>query len=634
MNVSTKLSRILNHFIAIAVSTLFVFSAFAQSGENQQIVFEGSLTDAGGNAIDLSGATLVFYVSTSNCYLYGETTTAAGDNQGNISHRIGSASLVPGSPNGFTQNLFFGFVSGTTTFAGNDCTATPSDTRLAQVYYADENITATIKLGTVPYAHNATMLNGKVATDFIEATNDSAMLFYGGSNGQILSKTASGITWINQSAPAVTSAAVISALGYTPASASALTAYPTTSNNLSDLASATVARTNLGLGSLAVKSHVNLATEVSGTLPIAQGGSKWTTHTNGLYTVSNTSIGSTSVASSIKLYVEGNSLGQSAFFNNVNPSGYGLRVDVAGTSSSQYALNVNANGSSLFMVQNDGRIGIGTLNPGARVHFPAGTSTVAPIKMTSGTLVASATAGAIEYDGSRLYLTNDSNYRQTIPMGNNASSIDNITHFNSPTSINLVPNSGHPVRVTGRIEINNNLSGEFLTTNTTSDQYQHFLKGGSTLGYLGHGYAGYLAPNSVADQMVLRGFNGVHISGNAGPNLTVAPDGNVGIGTNFPNRALTVSGTIRTTAAVEYPDGTTQSSAPFSSYERVQTNCGSATTCMVNCTAGKKVISGGCSNAGTASLISSSASSDTQYFCVYQSGILTNMTAHAICVKF
>ena len=51
-------------------------------------------------------------------------------------------------------------------------------------------------------------------------------------------------------------------------------------NDLSDLSSVSTARTNLGLGSLAQQSSVNLSTDTSGTLAVASGGSGATTAAN------------------------------------------------------------------------------------------------------------------------------------------------------------------------------------------------------------------------------------------------------------------------------------------------------------------------------------------------------------------
>ncbi len=725
MNQHVGKSNFIRKFTAIALSLLFCKPTFAQSVENQQIVFEGSLTDSGGNSIDLAGAQLTFYVSANGCYLYGETSSASGDSQGNIVHRIGGGSQVAGSPNSFTQNIFFGTVTGSTSFASNNCTVLPGDTRLAQVYYAAQNISATIKLGTVPYAHNATMLNGKNAADFVEVSNDSNTLLYSGTAGQFLSKSASGsLTWTNSSMTAaeisttlgtlpaanlpsfsgdistaagsasaivqglrgVTLAAtapvsgqilyyngvawspmtipanvgtvtavssansdisvvsgssspiltlnsgaganqivkldasarlpsvdasqliainaanitsgtlptgrlpsfsgdvttvtgsstvtvtklrgfnisatapsanqVLAFMGgnWTPANAptgsvttvmagtglsggpitssgtlsvnfgtssgtvaagndtrlvqalqsinnlsdvanvitartnlglggfatantvdlgsasatgilanarlpaftgdvvstassntltvtklrgvtisatlptsSQVLAYngsqwvPTNStvgtvtnvnagtgllggvistsgtisvnfgtgsgtvaqgndarivqalqsaNNLSDVTSSGSARANLGLGTLATKNSVNLATaEVTGVLPLANGGSPWLTHANGYYTVSNTAIGTSAVLTNIKLSVEGNTPSQVAKFNNTATNGYGVRIDVAGSSPAQYALNVNNASGSILMVQNDGYIGIGTLSPTAGLNL-------------------------------------------------------------------------------------------------------------------------------------------------------------------------------------------------------------------------------------------------------------------------
>jgi hypothetical protein len=63
------------------------------------------------------------------------------------------------------------------------------------------------------------------------------------------------------------------------------------------------------------------------------------------------------------------------------------------------------NANQLYIDPN-GNIGLSTNTPSARLHLPAGTSSVSPLKFISGTFNTIAEAGAIEYDGVNFTQTN------------------------------------------------------------------------------------------------------------------------------------------------------------------------------------------------------------------------------------
>lgn len=69
-------------------------------------------------------------------------------------------------------------------------------------------------------------------------------------------------------------------------------------------------------------------------------------------------------------------------------------------------------GSNLipFTVRGNGQVGIGTGTPSAMLHLPAGTANAntAPLKFTSGTSLTSPEAGAVEWDGTNLYISQTS----------------------------------------------------------------------------------------------------------------------------------------------------------------------------------------------------------------------------------
>ena len=191
--------------VAVLLSLLLCQSTFAQPTENQQMVFEGSLTDNSGNAIDLQSQQLFYYITAfdsgaQKCILYAETSTTSGNSEGNIFHRYGSGNAVV-SPvtynNVISSSIFSGVASGKLADgSGNSCSVAAAATRYVDVYSAVLDVTGSIVLGSTPYsqyAKYANSLNGKLDTDFILATSVS-----GGTTGQVLSRDgATGFSWIN-----------------------------------------------------------------------------------------------------------------------------------------------------------------------------------------------------------------------------------------------------------------------------------------------------------------------------------------------------------------------------------------------------------------------------------------------------
>jgi len=88
---------------------------------------------------------------------------------------------------------------------------------------------------------------------------------------------------------------------------------------------------------------------------------------------------------------------------------WGKVIDTtAGTPKGYWSVSTNSEGSdSERLVVNGGNVGIGTTGPTAYLHLKAGTATAstAPIKLTSGTVNTTPEAGAIEFDGTDLWIS-------------------------------------------------------------------------------------------------------------------------------------------------------------------------------------------------------------------------------------
>lgn len=205
MIIHFKTRILLKQITTVFTALLLCLSTYAQSSENQGMVFEGTLADNSGNPIDLQSQHLFYYITafdalSRKCILYAESSTTSGDSAGTVSHRYGSGSAVvsPVSYNHtISSSIFGGATSGKLADgSGTSCSVTAAATRYVDVYSAVLDITGSIVLGSAPYsqfANNANTLNGKSDTEFVLASN-----LTGGTPGQVLSRSGStGFAWID-----------------------------------------------------------------------------------------------------------------------------------------------------------------------------------------------------------------------------------------------------------------------------------------------------------------------------------------------------------------------------------------------------------------------------------------------------
>ena len=102
---------------------------------------------------------------------------------------------------------------------------------------------------------------------------------------------------------------------------------------------------------------------------------------------------------------------------------------IATTITSDSNADKDSGGYLSFMTKNEGealgekmrlingKLGIGISSPEAILHLSAGSNSGgAPIKLTTGNLLVSPQAGAIEFDGTNLYYTDSTNTRRTIAV--------------------------------------------------------------------------------------------------------------------------------------------------------------------------------------------------------------------------
>jgi len=190
------------------------------------------------------------------------------------------------------------------------------------------------------------------------------------------------------------------------------------------------------------------------------------------------------------------------------------------------ALNfVNAGAVSILNLDaTNGRVGIGTTSPTAYLHLKAGTATAntAPLKFTSGTNLTTAEAGAMEWDGTSLYITQTTGpTRKTLAFTDSA-----LT--GTFDGINLATgNQGGIPYYSSTTQLTSTVAG------TTG---QALISGGT-------GSPTWFAP--TAGSILFAGTGGILAQDNA--NFFWDDTNNrLGLGTTTPSYLLDINGTTRT----------------------------------------------------------------------------------------
>jgi|GEM_PF-1496851 len=215
---------------------------------------------------------------------------------------------------------------------------------------------------------------------------------------------------------------------------------------------------------------------------------------------------STNASDMVNFSSNGNGYALNVFNNNASASVFaafidgGLRTRGKTTTNSGYAIRAtDFSSNDLFVVRNDGNVGIGTANPAAMLHVNSNSATFDGIAADMNNMANGGTALQIRHFG-----IGNAGYFEVNNTASNAHAI--IATSNS--------GSQHSMRV--------------LNTSTSSTAYAGMFEGG----LVGRG------KNSATDYALkAMSFGGSDM-------FVVRNDGNVGIGINTPNAPLQFSNTI------------------------------------------------------------------------------------------
>ncbi|MCM2352918.1 MAG: tail fiber domain-containing protein [Pseudobdellovibrio sp.] len=374
-----------------------------------------------------------------------------------------------------------------------------------------------------------------------------------GTAGQVLSTDGLGnLSWINQS---TTSAAIIAALGYTPAASGTSLGDFKKDGSVAMTGQLQAIAGNANAPAYTFNGDTNTGIYSSGAdqISIATSGTDrlWIDGSGVINLGSGFEIDGYTVYSDYPFQLNGSAQATGYSFSN-GPAIYSPSVNKLIFTTGGIDLTINPNGN----------VGIGTSSPSAKLHLAPGTSSMASFKFTSGTLLTSPQSGTMEYDGSFFYLTDGSNTRRAIATGSSAGTLDNASNINSSGNMTITP--------TGSVIVSS------TTASTSSDTGALIVRGG--LGVAGN----VNTSGSITTSANIQGVSVTATSGMISPyiagsivsggslvldstthankgNILLAPNsGYVGIGTNTPNSVLSIGSNIGTGYAI-----TANSTTPY-----------------------------------------------------------------------